>query len=105
MDFYKFRESLGETNEGMDELSGAVIGAAIEVHKELGPGLTESLYENALCEEFDFRGIPCRRQVVMPVFYKGKAVGDLRLDLLVGERLIVELKACEALQPVHKAQL
>jgi GxxExxY protein len=87
-----------------NELTEGVIGAAIEVHCELGPGLPESIYEKALCAEFRRRGIPFECQVVVPVRYKGESVGAFRLDLLVAKKLIVELKSVDALLPIHKAQ-
>ena len=90
--------------EERDELSDRVIGAAIEVHRQLGPGLTESLYEAALCHEFDLRTIPYLRQVPADVIYKGKMIGAMRIDLLVDDRLIVELKACDSLTSIHRAQ-
>jgi GxxExxY protein len=87
-----------------DELTERVIGAAIEVHRVLGPGLTEIMYEEALCHEFDLRGIPYQKQVSVDVFYKGKKIGQTRIDLLVENRLIVELKACDGLNQIHRAQ-
>jgi GxxExxY protein len=90
--------------EQWDELSERVIGAAIEVHRHLGPGLTESLYEAALCQEFDLRSIPYLRQVTVDVIYKGKTIGATRIDLLVDNQLILELKACDSLTTVHRAQ-
>jgi GxxExxY protein len=74
------------------------------VHRELGAGLTEIMYEEALCHEFDLQGIAHRRQVPVNVSYKGKAIGQARIDLVVEGRLIVELKACEGLNEVHRAQ-
>jgi len=94
-----------KVSEELDRLARAVIGAAIEVHKELGPGLLESVYEQALCVELSLRGIPFAHQVVVPVRYKGQIVGEGRLDMLVSEELIVELKAIDALAPIHTAQL
>lgn len=88
-----------------NELSRQVIGAAIEVHRELGPGFLESVYEEALVYEFIQRDIPYTRQHIIQVSYKGRMVGSGRLDLFVGECLIVELKAVEALAPIHEAQL
>jgi GxxExxY protein len=88
-----------------DPLSHAVIGAAIEVHRELGPGFLESLYEEALCIELTERGIAFQRQYTISVGYKGHPIGEGRLDLLVDKRLIVELKAVESLLPIHSAQL
>jgi GxxExxY protein len=93
----------------LDSLACAVIGAALEVHKQLGPGLLESVYEEAMCVELRLRGIPFANQVIVSVNYKGYAVGENRLDLLVGDQthaaLIVELKAVEALNTLHQAQL
>ncbi|WP_025321611.1 GxxExxY protein [Deferrisoma camini] len=89
----------------LNRLTEAVIGAAIEVHRHLGPGYLESVYEEALGIELDLRGIPHQRQVPVSVDYKGRSVGEGRLDLLVGDRLVVELKAVEALAPIHHAQV
>ena len=90
----------------LSELSGAVIGAAIEVHRELGPGLLESAYELALERELGLRKVPVQRQVAVPLEYKGLELGDgFRLDLLVDDALVVEVKAVERLQPIHEAQL
>jgi len=75
-----------------DEMTERIIGAAIEVHRHLGPGLPESIYEEALCIEFELRGIAFRRQVEVDVHYKGHAIKGQRLDLLAGEEVIVELK-------------
>lgn len=86
-------------------LAGHVIGAAIEVHKVIGPGYLESVYEEALCRELEIRQIPFSRQHVFNLTYKGVTVGHGRLDLLVSDQLIVELKAVEMLMPIHKAQL
>ena len=91
--------------EEADALSEAVIGALIEVHRELGPGLTEVMYEEAVCYELTLRGIQFSRQVPIAVAYKGHPIGDTRLDVLVEGRLIIELKACESLSPVHRAQV
>ena len=90
----------------INELTGQVIGAAIEVHKALGPGLLESVYEACLCMEPDFRSVPYQRQKEIPIEYRGRKFDcGYRLDLVVADCLIVELKACDALQPVHEAQL
>ena len=83
------------------DLSSAVIQAAIEVHKQLGPGFLESIYEEALCAELAGRGIPFERQKSVQIMYKGQPTGEHRLDLLVGQQLVVELKAIAALEPVH----
>ena len=90
-----------------NELSNVIIGAAIEVHKELGgPGLLEDIYEEALCYELSLRGIPAQRQVGLPVVYKGKELPKrLVLDILVGEGVIVEVKAVEQYNTIFEAQL
>ena len=91
---------------GENELSHAVIGAAIEVHRELGPGLLENIYEECLCIEIERRGIAYERQKPVPVIYKGVPVGiEYRMDLLVDGILVVELKALETRAALHAAQL
>jgi len=88
------------------ELSHEVIGAAIEVHRLLGPGLLESVYSVALCRELWLRGISTERQVAVPVTYKGANVGcELRLDLLVAGKVIVEVKTVDKLIYIHRTQL
>ncbi len=90
----------------IDELTSKVINAAIEVHKSLGPGLLESAYEECLCREFDLREIKYERQKDLPVQYKGITLNcGYRLDMVVEGKLILELKACSALEPIHEAQL
>ena len=85
-----------------NELTHEIIGAAIEVHKNLGPGLLESTYEECLCHELSQRGIPFERQKPVSVVYKGvKLDCGYRLDLLVSDRVILELKSVEALAPIH----
>lgn len=88
-----------------NELTHHVIGAAIEVHRELGPGFLEAIYEEALALEFASRGIQFRRQPLIQVNYKGQLIGENRLDFLVHECLIVELKSVETLLPIHTAQV
>ncbi len=89
-----------------DPLTHSVIGAAIEVHKHLGPGLLESAYEECLAHELGLRGISCRRQVALPLEYKGKELNEsYRMDLVVADCLVVEIKAIETVLPVHQAQL
>ena len=94
-----------EPEQYLDVLVREVIGAVIEVHRELGPGYLESVYEDALVVEFALRGVAYTRQVPISVAYKGTVVGEGRLDVLVDGRLILELKAVERLLPIHKAQL
>ncbi|MDK3156797.1 GxxExxY protein [Kamptonema cortianum] len=91
--------------EGMNIITQSVIGAAMEVHRTLGPGYLESVYEEAICHEFELRKIAHQRQHPIKLFYKGKNVGHERLDLLVEERVIVELKAVDSLAPIHQAQV
>ena len=94
-----------EPDQRTDDLARAVIGAAIEVHRQLGPGFLESLYEEALCAELEERQIPFERQKEISVLYKDRKIGVQRVDLLVGKSLIVELKAVETLAEIHKAQV
>jgi GxxExxY protein len=94
-----------EPNENLDRLAHDVIGAAIEVHRNLAPGFLESVYEEALCIELDLREIPFERQVNHGIDYKGHRVGDGQLDIVVGKRLVVELKAVESLAPIHTAHV
>jgi len=93
-----------EPDEELDQLAHEVIGAAIEVHRILGPGFLESVYEEALIVELGLRTISVQRQVPIALAYKGVAIGQGRLDLLVQEKLIVEIKTVETLAPIHKAQ-
>ena len=90
----------------INQLSSKIIGAAIEVHKHLGPGLLESAYEECLCHELEMRGIKFDRQKPLPVEYKGRKLEcGYRLDILVEDKIILELKSCEKLEKIHKAQL
>lgn len=90
----------------VNQLTEAIIGAAIEVHRALGPGLLESAYEECLCRELDLRRIPFERQRLLPVEYKGLSLDcGYRLDLLVADTVVVEIKAVERLLPIHEAQL
>ena len=89
-----------------DAMSKEVIGAAIEVHRVMGPGLIESVYEKCLQRELELRGVKAAKQMAVSVEYKGLVFEDnLRCDLLVEECLLIELKAVETLHPVSKAQL
>lgn len=88
-----------------DPLTHAIIGAAIEVHRVLGPGLLESIYEEALCVELEQRGITFRRQVAVDVWYKDRVIKGQRLDLLINEEVIVELKSVSALPEFVAAQV
>jgi GxxExxY protein len=87
-------------------LTDKIIGAAIEVHKALGPGLLESAYEECLAHELSFAGIPFERQVPLPITYRSIQLDcGYRLDFLVERTVVLELKALESLQPIHEAQL
>ena len=86
----------------INELSSKIIGAAIEVHKALGPGLLESAYEECLCHELFLRKVPFERQKPLPLNYKGKQLDcGYRVDLVVEDRIVVELKSCERIEPIH----
>jgi len=88
------------------ELTEQIIGAAIEVHKHWGPGLYEEIYERSMCHELRLRNVAFETQVRLPLVYKGERVGDdLRLDLIVKAKVVVELKAIKELEPIHEAQL
>jgi GxxExxY protein len=90
----------------VNELTKEIIGAAIEVHRALGPGLLESAYEECLCRELSLRGVPFERQVPLPVEFKGLRLDcGYRLDLIVGKTVVVEIKAVESLLSIHDAQL
>ncbi len=88
-----------------DELTERIIGAAIEVHRILGPGWLESIYEEALHHELSLRGLPVRRQVDIVVRYKEKNIGGQRLDLIVADEVVVELKSQRSLPEVAAAQV
>ena len=90
----------------MNQLSSKIIGAAIEVHKTLGPGLLESAYEECLCHELGMQGLLFEKQKPLSIDYKGKKLDcGYRLDIIVEEAVIIELKSCEKIEPIHKAQL
>jgi len=90
----------------MNQLSSKIIGAAIEVHKTLGPGLLESAYEECLCHELSIQGLLFEKQKPLSIDYKGKKMDcGYRLDIVVEKAVIIELKSCEKIEPIHKAQL
>jgi len=93
------------TSVAKDPLTERIIGAAIEVHKTLGPGLLESIYEEALCIEFELRAIPFQRQVEVDVHYKERIIKGQRLDLLIAGEVVVELKSVTNLPDVAMAQV
>ena len=89
-----------------EALTQEIIGAAIEIHRHLGPGLLESAYEECLCHELKVRGLNFRRQVSLPVVYKGVSLDcGYKMDLVVEDRVVIELKCVEAVLGVHQAQL
>ena len=89
-----------------EKLTEEIIGSAIEVHRALGPGLLESAYEECFCYELDLRSIKYQRQVILPVEYKGHHLDcGYRIDVLVEDSVVVELKSVEKVLPIHKAQL
>ncbi len=90
----------------INQVTNKIIGAAIEVHKELGPGLLESAYEASLCRELSLRNVPFARQLAVPLNYKGMRLdSDMQLDVLVADTVVVELKSVEKLAGIHQAQL
>ena len=90
----------------INQLSSMIIGGAIEVHTNLGPGLLESAYETCLCHELELRKIKFKRQESLPIIYKGKKLDcGYRLDIVIENKIIVELKSVEKIEPIHKAQL
>ncbi len=97
--------SMDETRIALPDkdLTAEIINAAIAVHKALGPGFLESIYEEALCIELTSRNIPYERQKTIRLTYQEKPIGEHRLDLLVAGRVVVELKAIKALEPIHFA--
>jgi GxxExxY protein len=103
--FRTHRGILGWMN-GSEDRTGDVIGAAIEVHRSLGPGLLESAYEECLCRELTLRQLPFARQVSLPVEYKGVKVDcSYRIDLLVASSIVIEIKSVSVIEPIHLAQL
>ena len=91
--------------QDLNLLTDQIIGSAIEVHRILGPGLLESVYEKALVFELQKRNLNIQSQLEIPIVYKGQSLGVHRLDLLVENQVIVELKAVDRFDPVHQAQL
>lgn len=91
--------------EDLNKLTERIIGCAIGVHRELGPGLLEATYEAAFCIEFDLAGLTYRRQLPIAAIYKGRTIGEYRLDLIVEERVVVEVKSVERFDPVFEAQV
>ena len=94
------------SNDCFEAIATEIVDAAYTVHKEMGPGLLESVYEFCLVKEFQIRKIKCETQVCVPLLYKGYEISrDLRIDLLIEDEIIIELKAVESILPVHEAQI
>jgi GxxExxY protein len=91
--------------DGETQLTNRVIGYAMEVHRVLGPGRPESAYEAALCIELRNGGVPFKRQIGIPLYYKGELLSEHRPDLVVDDRVVVEIKSIECFAPVHRAQM
>jgi GxxExxY protein len=88
-----------------NSVTNEIIRCAIEVHRELGPGLLESVYESALCMELTAAGLAIKRQIGVPLYYKGTLLSEHRSDLIVAERVVVEVKSVERFDQIHVAQL
>jgi GxxExxY protein len=96
----------GNPNDQADRLSFDIVGAALEVHRQLGPGLLESTYEACICRELTLRAIPYEQQVAIPVHYQGISLDcGYRLDLVVGKLVVVEVKSVAKVLPIHRAQV
>jgi GxxExxY protein len=96
----------GDTEfDDLNELTKTIIGAAIEVHRVLGPGLLESIYESAMCIELDDRGLKYKRQMRVPASYKGRLLGEYKIDFIVEDLVVVEIKTVAVVLPIFEAQL
>ena len=95
----------GTEIDALSGLTSRIIGAAIEVHKVLGPGLLESIYESAMCIELEDRGITYAQQVRIPAYYKGRPLGKYEVDLIVNDLVVIEIKSVSHLTTVFEAQL
>ncbi|NTW59966.1 MAG: GxxExxY protein [Nitrospirae bacterium] len=89
----------------LNAITENIIGCAIEVHRNLGPGLLESVYDKAMCYEIGAKGMRFQNQLVVPILYKGTTLGEHRIDMIVEDEIIVELKAVDRMDPVFKAQI
>ena len=94
-----------KTEKELNQITEKIIGCAIEIHRELGPGLLESIYESALCIELDSIGLTYERQKSLPVIYKNKPIGNFRVDLIVDGSVVLELKSVERYDPIFEVQL
>lgn len=99
-------KSMAYSNDILNEIGGFILDAAITVHRELGPGLLESVYHFSMVKELELREIPSKQKVIIPLFYKGFNTGKyFEIDHLVEDEIILEYKAVENILPIHKAQL
>jgi GxxExxY protein len=89
----------------LNEITAQIIGSALAVHRELGPGFLESIYARALCIELQARSLPFEREKTIPVLYRGVPIPGQRVDLIVDSRVVVEVKSVSAIEPIHVAQL
>ncbi len=106
MDVFDFRERAGSgVDQTTEDLATRVIGALIEVHTIMKPGMPEVIYRNAVCYELELRGISCVPELQVPISYKGRLIGQGRVDILVADRLVLELKAVDALNEIHRIQV
>lgn len=95
-----------KTNEELNKITAQILDACITVHKEMGPGLLESVYELCLMKELEIRDIKARNQVLIPLFYKGfELTKEFKIDVLVEDEVIVEIKSCVSMVPVYEAQI
>jgi GxxExxY protein len=105
MTSHRGTESTEAELERINSLTERIIGCGIEVHRQLGPGLLESIYESALCVELELAGLQYQRQVPVSVSYKSQTIGDLRLDLVVENSVVVEIKSVDRIEPLFEAQV
>ena len=96
---------VAKTAEKLNELSHRIIGMAVDIHKKLGPGFQERIYQEALLKEFKKDGIEYEKQKVVRVDYDGQSLGNQRIDLMVDEEIILEIKACTKIIPIHRDQV
>ena len=101
----KDTERVGTGSASLKELTERIIGCAIEVHRQLGPGLLEGTYESALCIELNNAGLNFVRQPIFPVVYKGQSIGEYRLDLIAENLVVIEIKSVERFDPIFEAQV
>lgn len=94
------------TREELNTLSGIILDSCLTVHKEMGPGLLESVYELCLMKELDLRGVKAQNQVLIPLYYKGNELSkEFKIDILVEKEIIIEIKSCDSMLPIFEAQI